>query len=79
MTVVKNILAVIGALTLAGFTVIGMLALLSHRAEQRRLHGTRDQRARRPAEEVAKSPAQWSDFWRDHDLHKLRIFKEKTK
>ncbi|MEV1168566.1 hypothetical protein [Nonomuraea sp. NPDC049784] len=74
---VKDILAAIGALSVLAAAAVVILAVISHRADRRRSRGDRDHRATRPAEQVAKCPAQWSDFWRDHDLHKtLRTPKE---
>ncbi|UBU16636.1 hypothetical protein [Nonomuraea gerenzanensis] len=67
----KDVLAAIGALTVLAAAGVVALSLLAHRAEQRRLRGNRDQRAARPAEQVAANPALWSDFFVDHDLHKV--------
>ncbi|MEV0821908.1 hypothetical protein [Nonomuraea rubra] len=67
----KDILAAIGALTVLAAAGVLVLALLAHRVERRRSRGNRDQRAARPAEQVAKDPALWSDFFLDHDLHKV--------
>ncbi|WP_433355528.1 hypothetical protein ACQP25_16975 [Microtetraspora malaysiensis] len=71
MKLVEHVLSVIGALTLAGFTALVLALLLGLRAERRRLRSTRDYRATRPAERVAADPALWSDFFLDHDLHKV--------
>ncbi|MEV4472850.1 hypothetical protein [Nonomuraea sp. NPDC049504] len=71
MTVAKDILAVIGALTVLATAGLVILSLLAHRAERRRLRRNRHHRAARPAEQVAKDPALWSDFFLDHDLHKV--------
>ncbi|MFG3438372.1 hypothetical protein ACGF0J_14105 [Nonomuraea sp. NPDC047897] len=68
---IKNILAVIGALYMLVTAAVILLAILSRLAGRRRLRRTRDQRAIRPAEQVAKSPAMWSDFFLDHGLHKV--------
>ncbi|MEU1880874.1 hypothetical protein ABZ470_26505 [Streptosporangium sp. NPDC020072] len=74
-----NILAAIGALTVTGVITLGLLVVVGLRAERRRLRSTRDYRATRPTEQVAKDPAMWSDYFLDHDLHKvLRTPKEWT-
>ncbi|WP_214317082.1 hypothetical protein [Nonomuraea sediminis] len=71
MTVVKDILAVIGGLCVLATAGLVALSLLSWRAERRRLRSNRNHRAARPAEQVAKDPAMWSDYFLDHDLHKI--------
>ncbi|MFI6497136.1 hypothetical protein [Nonomuraea typhae] len=73
----KDVLAAIGALCVLTTAAVVVLSLLAHRAERRRLRGNRDQRGTRPPEQVASSPTLWSDFFLDHDLHKvLRTPKE---
>lgn len=73
----KDILAAIGALCVLAAAGVLVLALLAQRAERRRSRSNRDHRGARPAEQVAKDPALWSDFYLDHDLHKvLRTPKE---
>jgi hypothetical protein len=76
MTVVKNILAVIGALCVLATAGVLLLALLSHRAEQRRSRRHRDERALRPPEKVTTDPAMWADYFVDHDLHHIKTPKE---
>ncbi|GAA5046313.1 hypothetical protein HNP84_010284 [Thermocatellispora tengchongensis] len=71
MIVVANILAAIGALSVLAAAGLVVLALLAQRTERRRLRSNRDHRATRPAERVAADPAMWSDFFLDHDLHKV--------
>lgn len=71
MTLVKDVLAVIGTLSVLITAGTVALSLLSHRAERRRLRRNRDHRAARPVDQVAKDPALWSDFYLDHDLHKV--------
>ncbi|NRQ31326.1 hypothetical protein HII36_05665 [Nonomuraea sp. NN258] len=68
---VKNILAVIGALSVLLTAGLLLLSLLALRAERRRLRRHRHHRAARPAEQVATDPALWSDFFLDHGLHKV--------
>ncbi|MFB4284894.1 hypothetical protein ACBJ59_57170 [Nonomuraea sp. MTCD27] len=67
----KDVLAAIGALTVLAAAGVIILALLAQRAERRRSRSNRDHRAARPADQVAKDPALWSDFFLDHDLHKV--------
>ncbi|MFD8529454.1 hypothetical protein ACFV0L_18740 [Streptosporangium canum] len=77
MTVVKNILAVIGAFFVLVTAVGVVLTVIGLIAERRHFRTTRNYRATRSAEHVAKDPAMWSDFFVDHDLHKvLRTPKE---
>ncbi|MEV0379759.1 hypothetical protein [Nonomuraea sp. NPDC050643] len=73
----KDVLAAIGALTVLAAAGVVVLSLLAHRADRRRSRSNRDHRAARPAEQIVKDPAMWSDFFLDHDLHKvLRTPKE---
>ena len=72
----KDILAAIGALvvlTAAGVFVLSMVGL---RAERRTLQRTRDERAKLPADQVARDMSLWLAFWLDHDLHKIKKPKE---
>jgi len=74
--VARDVLAVIGALSV--LIAVGALLLggMFHRDAVRRQQARRDQRAQQPAEEVAADTAMWSDYWTDHDLHKLDPLKE---
>ncbi|WP_440100068.1 hypothetical protein [Streptosporangium sp. H16] len=73
---IHDVLAVIGALSV--LIAVGALLLggMFHRDALRRQQAKRDQRAQQPAEEVAADLALWSDYWTDHDLHKLDTLKE---
>jgi hypothetical protein len=76
ISVIRDVLAVLGALWVLSMAGLLLLAWLSHRAERRRYRDTRDSRARRPIERVASDPAAWSDFWTDHGLHDIKTPKE---
>ncbi|MGI5281702.1 hypothetical protein ACQEVF_59175 [Nonomuraea polychroma] len=67
----KDLLAAIGALCLLAAAGLLLLSALSIWAQERRARKDRNRRATRPAEQVAQDPALWSDFYLDHDLHKV--------
>ncbi|GAA4600161.1 hypothetical protein GCM10023194_81210 [Planotetraspora phitsanulokensis] len=68
MTVVRDILAVIGALTVTGTAGILAIAWRFRRIEKHRYRTTRDFRALRPANQVAQDSRMWADYWTDHEL-----------
>ncbi|TMR92856.1 hypothetical protein [Nonomuraea basaltis] len=67
----KDLLAAIGALSVLAAAGLLALSALSIWAQERRSRKDRDRRAARPAEQVANDTALWSDFFLDHDLHKV--------